>query len=372
MAEPFKNQLGRSRIKLIAQHLKRVYPSFSSEAFLKSSLCNLDDLSLMERSRQITVALQQHLPDSFSEACEVVEAALAPEDNQIDELGIHGWLAIPFCDFVGHESHHDIEQALKMLSVLTPYFSSEWGIRHILSDRFHLAELTLKQWITHENEHVRRLVSEGSRPRLPWGIQLKNVIDNPELTFPLLDALKDDSSEYVRKSVANHLNDYSKDHADWLIKKIKPWWMDKKATPQRKKVIRHGLRTLIKAGHEPTLSLLGYTALSPNRVNLSLSENKVIYGKTFEIQVEIDMPSKEDAILDYAIHFQKANGELSPKVFKWKSCQLKQGSQVFKKKHTIKPITTRRYYNGLHKIEVLLNGESVAIDEFNLSGVTES
>lgn len=370
MAEPFKNQLGQSRINVIARHLKRSYPSFPEKSFLATALSNLDELSLMERSRQITDALQQCLPSDFSEACYVLEGALAPEDNQCDELGIHGWLSIPLCDYVGRESHKDINQALKTLAVLTPYFSSEWGIRHILIDRFELAASTLKQWLNHDSEHVRRLVSEGSRPRLPWGIQLKNIIENPELTYPLLDALKDDESEYVRKSVANHLNDYSKDHADWLIKKIKPWWQDKQAPLQRKKLIRHGLRSLIKAGHGPTLELLGYKALSPNTANLSLGKKSVIYGESLEFHLELDMPSKADAILDYAIHFKKSNGDLSPKVFKWKVCKLKKGAQSFKKKHTIKPITTRRYYNGQHKIEVLLNGESIAIEEFKLSGVS--
>lgn len=370
MAEPFKNELGQSRIECIAHHLSKSHPRFPKADFLAHCLLNLDELSLMERNRQIASGLQRYLPSDFSEACDLLEQSLSPFDQQEDRAGLHSWLTIPLCEYVGRESHHNLPRALNCFENLTGYFSAEWGIRHILSDRYEQALEQLLSWTSHQNEHVRRLASEGSRPRLPWGIQLKNVIDDPNLTFQILDNLKDDSSEYVRKSVANHLNDYSKDHPDWLVKKIAPWWKEKGVSENRRRMIRHGLRTLIKAGHKPTLDLLGYKAVTPKQVTLKLEKQAVAYGEALNLILDLELSRDSELILDYAIHFKKANGTLAPKVFKWKVFDLKGDRKTtLKKRHAIKPITTRRYYDGEHGVEILLNGESIAYETFQLTGV---
>jgi len=368
MAEPFKNQLGESRIRIIASHLKRIHKAFPESEFLDDALDNLDDLSLMERSRQIVQCFERYLPNEFTQASDILLKAMSPEDKQEDEHGIHSWLAVPVAEFLGKNGLHEFDVAMDALARVTPYFSSEWGIRYLLDHHQDKSLELLTQWCEHPHEHVRRLVSEGSRPRLPWGFQLKAFIQDPTLTYPLLEKLRDDESDYVRLSVANHLNDISKDHPDWLQQQL-VGWMDLD-NPQRMKLIRHACRTLIKQGHEPTLKMLGYDRFDVENVHLSLIDESVRYGDGLNFELSFCGPKGQPMILDYAIHFKKSDGTLSPKVFKWKATDLpKSGNFKGKKKHVIKPITTRRYYNGNHELEILLNGVSIAKQPFELTGV---
>ena len=370
MAEPFKNQLGEDRIRIISQHLKRAYNNFDEKAFLDDALRKLDGLSLMERSRQIVTSMEMHLPADYEKAAAILLKAMSPLNQQEDDQGIHSWLAVPVSEYLGKNGLNHFSVAMGALAKVTPYFSSEWGIRYLLEAEQDESLVLLMKWCKHPHEHVRRLVSEGSRPRLPWGFQLKSFIQDPQLTFPLLDELKDDESDYVRLSVSNHLNDISKDHPDWLQSKLADWVV--KDNPIRMKLIRHACRTLIKQGHEPTLKMLGYERVKVTDIQLSLAKDKIQYGEALQFDLSFNGPKNHPMILDYAIHFQKADGSLSPKVFKWKTSQLS-GSGKFKgkKSHGIKPITTRRYYNGAHELELLLNGQSIAKRPFELSGVND-
>lgn len=371
MAEPFKNELGEKRIKVIALHLSKQDKKFDQSKFLKHALKDIDDLSLMERNRQIVEAFKECLPDDFVKAKKILVNALAPVDRQTDEHGIHSWLAVPVSEFLGRYGLDHLNAAMDGLAKATPLFSSEWGIRHLIDHDQSSAMKQLHTWLDHKDEHVRRLVSEGSRPRLPWGFQLKSFIENPEITFPLLEALRDDSSDYVRLSVSNHLNDISKDHPGFLQKKLVKW-LDPK-DKNRQKLIKHACRTLIKQGHEPTLNMLGFNPLSIEKVALSLDSSNINYGESLKFNLDISagaLNSGADIIIDYAIHFKKSNGSNVAKVFKWKIGELnKNGVFKGKKSHAIKPITTRKYYNGEQYLEILLNGKSIAKKSFSLSGV---
>jgi hypothetical protein len=163
--------------------------------------------------------------------------------------------------------------------------------------------------------------------------------------------------------------DISKDHPDYLQKKLQDWM--ELENPQRMKLIKHACRTLIKQGHQPTLSMLGYDPLKINNVSLDLQCSVLQYGKALSFDVSFDGPKGKDIIVDYAIHFQKANGSTSPKVFKWKVGKINNKGQLkAKKNHTIKPITTRKYYNGDHQLEIFVNGQSIALMPFILAGVS--
>lgn len=369
MAEPFKNELGEARIRIISSHLVRVHKDFNADEFLSIALKDLNDLSLMQRNAQIVEAMAACLPTPFPQAKEILMQALAPYDQQLDEQGLHSWLAVPVSEFLGKHGKEHFNEAMQGLAQVTPLFSSEWGIRHIIDHQQENALKILHQWTKHKNEHVRRLVSEGSRPRLPWGFQLKAVVNDPDLTFPLLEKLKNDPSDYVRLSVSNHLNDISKDHPDYLQKKIEPWLEPSNA--QRTRLIKHACRTLIKQGHQPTLNMLGFKPFKINNIKLELQQNTIKYGEKLNFNLSFDGPdSGRDMIIDYAIHFQKANGSLAAKVFKWKVTSLnKDASFKGKKAHAIKPVTTRKYYNGEHLLEVLVNGKSIATQPFLLEGV---
>ena len=368
MAEPFKNMLGEHPIKIIAGHLSNNDSDFNKNRFLKIALDNLDDLSLMQRNRQIVTAMHVCLPDDFIQAKNIIINSLAPENNQTDMQGIHSWLAVPMAEFLGKYGNNHLAQALAGLAAVTPLFSSEWGIRHLLDAHQKAGLMQLHEWCNHESEHVRRLVSEGSRPRLPWGFQLKAFIESPDLTFPLLEKLKSDRSDYVRLSVANHLNDISKDHPDYLQTKLESW-VDVENL-QRMKLIKHACRTLIKQGHQPTLKMLGYTPLKLGEVKLILENNVVKYGKQLTFEFIFSGAKNQSIIIDYAIHFKKSNGTKTPKVFKWKIGRINdKGKFKASKNHTIKPITTRKYYNGDHDLEIFVNGKSIIKMPFTLTGV---
>ena len=233
----------------------------------------------------------------------------------------------------------------------------------------------LQSWTRDDNVDVRRLASEGTRPTLPWGIQLPQFLNDPSHTYPILDALKDDKEEYVRRSVANHLNDLSKKHVIWFNEVAERWLEN--ASSQRVKLVRHASRTLFKAGNPKTLELFGYKPCTIASPQLLLSHQIVQFGDgiTFEFAGRIDA-AKQNAnsdtahnlMVDYVIYHQKANGTLSPKVLKWKTQTLRSGETfVWKKFHAIKPITTRKYYSGEHRLEVLVNGVSIASAPFVLS-----
>lgn len=368
MAEPFKNELGVSRICIIAEHLSRHDSNFNKKQFIKLACNNLDALSLMERNRQIVETMYCCLPDEFVHAKRIICHALAPENEQTDEKGLHSWLTVPLAEYLGRYGKDNLKEAFDGLAQVTPLFSSEWGIRHLLDHHQDAGLQQLRVWCEHENEHVRRLVSEGSRPRLPWGFQLRSFIQSPDLTFPLLEKLKDDKSDYVRLSVSNHLNDISKDHPEYLQSKLENW-IDQD-NPKRMKLIRHACRTLIKKGHQGTLNMLGYRTFPIKQVHIHIIKNPVEYGAHLEFQFSFSGEKYQDVIIDYAIHFKKSNGDNTPKVFKWKVGNLgKSGEFKASKKHAIKPITTRKYYNGDHELEVLVNGMSVIKVPFELFGV---
>lgn len=226
------------------------------------------------------------------------------------------------------------------------------------------------EWCHDPNEDVRRLASEGIRPRLPWGEQLPRYISEPTPVIDLLELLKDDPSEYVRRSVANNLNDISKDHPDLVIETCRRWLADPEAGKDRNWIVRHATRTLVKDGNPQVFPLLGYTS-DPEiaTTEIALASDSITLGDSLQLSTKITSTSteKQSFVIDYAIHFMKANGKLAPKVFKWKNVTIAAGQTILlEKKHTLKPISTRRYYSGTQRVELLINGIGVSETTFEL------
>lgn len=375
MPEPFKNLFNEEAIRAMAGHLVRVAPAFDGNEFIDFAIDGLDDLELKERSSRITDALERCLPGDFIQATEILLASLEPAtDLSIGEMeqgstaaGIRGWPVMPMADYIARHGQHHLAVSLDALKEMTKRSTSELAIRPFIKNHEKAVLQTLAAWVRDENYHVRRLVSEGTRPRLPWAMHLPRFIEDPAPILPLLIQLKDDSEDYVRRSVANNLNDVAKDHAD-LVANIAQEWM-KDATPARKKLVRHALRTLIKSGHAGALSALGY---GPAKVALSRFEvltEEVTLGNALEFEAEIVSATDTDQplIIDYVVHHMRANGATTPKVFKWKATTLKAGAVLTgKRRHPIRPITTRRYYGGHHKVEVLINGQNFGGQSFLL------
>lgn len=357
----------------MALHFQRVWPEFDAAGFESSASSNLEALELKARSNQITETMLAYLPADFAQAGEIILATLSPaleDDNfseSVDQHGIAGWAIMPMAHYIGLHGHDHIELSMTLLKELTKRFTSEFGIRFFLLQSPEKTLLTLKEWTKDRNHHVRRLVSEGSRPRLPWAMQLPQFIKDPTAVIALLELLKDDEHEYVRRSVANNLNDISKDHPDKVADIAKEWMID--ASLERKRLIRHACRTLIKSGHRQTMRTFGYQPPKLSQVQLKIITPDVEFDTALQFSLKLNSSSQQSQslMIDYIIHHQKANGKTSPKVFKWSTKNIAANGELsLSKKHPIKKITTRAYYPGLHRIEIMVNGESVAIADFQL------
>ncbi len=372
MAEPFKEWMNVKLVEATADIFSRVYSGFDHSGFVTQASEGLTELELKARAQHITHALDHFLPDSFDDFSKIALAALHPSENPSAEgfefgpEGLMGFAAWPLTDLVTERGIGVPEKALPLLKEVTKRFTAEFAIRPFLDKYPEYTLEVLEGWLTDDNQHVRRLVSEGTRPRLPWGMRLHKFVTDPSQIMPLLNALKDDKEEYVRRSVANNLNDIAKDHPELVAETAAAWLMG--ATKNRQRLVRHACRTLIKQGHEGTLRAFGYVPLDGLKAQLKIETPVVDFGSALEFSFDIGSgPFHQQLMVDYAIHFMKSNGMTSPKVFKWKDTKLDSSGQLHgMKKHLIKPITTRVYYPGEHFLEITVNGKSMAKKSFIL------
>ncbi len=373
MPEPFKNAFNPTMIARMGRHLGQANNRFDVDNFVEIACDGLETLELKQRSNQIRDALLQTLPSDHRNACQTMVDALHPVDDSqlgnmaMDDIGIRGWPIMPMAEVVGARGLKDFDFSLDVLAELTKRFSAEFAIRPFFNHDWRAALDKAMVWAGDGNFHVRRLASEGSRPRLPWGLQITQFVADPSPLLPLLESLKNDPEEYVRRSVANNINDIAKDHPD-IVADLAGRWMqgaDKNTT----RMVRHACRTLIKKGHAPTLSALGYSKPEIGVDGFNIKTPQVKLGSSLEFEVDVTSKSKKDQplIIDFAIHYQRANGQLSPKVYKWKALQLKAGKTLsMARKQTIRQITTRVFYAGTHGLEVQINGQKVAEGSFEL------
>ncbi|MEE2944963.1 MAG: DNA alkylation repair protein [Pseudomonadota bacterium] len=357
-------------VSQIAHEHAAEIPGFDAEDFTKEVIAKFPDLSLTERMEWIADCLEKRLADDFPTMADQLEAAMPPEldpSKTDDDFGqfTHappGYLAVRH----GLENHR--ERALDLIYENTKRFSMEWPIRSFLNRWPDETLARLKLWASDENYHVRRLVSEGTRPKLPWAKKLDMEVTTP---LPYLDLLHADSTRYVTRSVANHLNDIAKTHPDLVVETLKNW---RDLGAQDKKELdwmtRHALRSLIKQGHVGAMELLGFQADAPVSLKrFELAKDQVAGGEALEFEMELEASFESPVIVDYVIHFQKAGGKVAPKVFKLKQAVLKAGkAQVFAKKHVLKAnATTFKLYPGAHKVVVQVNGKSLGEADFDLS-----
>lgn len=369
MAEPFKTFLNPPLIRGLAGHLRRVWPDFEARAFTTRAIRGLDALELKARAMHVADALETTLPSDFAHAADVIEQALATREADPDaptapvpDDGLAGWSLWPVSEYVVRRGLPHPERALRALHAITRRFTAEFAIRPFLIAHPALTLRTLDAWRHDPSAHVRRLVSEGTRPRLPWGVQLKAFIADPSPTLPLLRALQDDPSAYVRRSVANHLNDIAKDHpaivAEWLETHLP------EASPARRALLKHASRTLIKRGDPRVLHAWGIGAAFAGTATLRITPRRVRVGDTVTLTLELAAAARAAAqplVVDYVVHHVRADGRSSPKVFKGWSLTLAPGERrTLVKRHAFRVVTTRRYYPGRHVIAVQANGVTLA------------
>jgi 3-methyladenine DNA glycosylase AlkC len=362
MAEALKHLINARSVASAAALLAARWPGFDERRFRRLAGSGLEALELKARALQLCTALEATLPEDFERAAGLVEICLQGDD------ALQGWVLWPFGEFVARRGLHQPERALQVLRALTPRFTAEFAIRPFIVQHPALVFETLARWAQDPDEHVRRLVSEGSRPRLPWGLRLQALVRDPTPTLPLLAALQDDPSEYVRRSVANHLNDIAKDHPDLVA-----GWLEQhlpSAPPERRALLRHASRSLIKQGHVRTLAAWGLGAAFQGQVTLKVSPARIVLGEAVTLSLQLLGSSAQPQRLevDYAVHHVKADGRTTPKVFKGWRLELPPGGHLpLSKRHAVRPITTRRYHPGRHVVDVRINGQVVAQAAFTLA-----
>lgn len=358
--EPLKEMFNLAFYKHLATEFAKADNNFKPGQFLADVTTNMDALSLNQRMRNTSVVLKKFLPLDFKKSIRIMEKVI-PNTQR-------GYTNLLFPDFVGLYGHDQVEHSLEALKYFTQFGSSEFAIREFLKRDFNKTIKIMYQWVQDKNHHVRRLSSEGSRPRLPWSFKLDEVIKNPKVTQPILEALKQDNELYVRKSVANHLNDISKENADYMLKLVNSW--DKKH-PHTQWIIKHASRTLIKKGNSDSLSVFDFEKNAKIKIEkFKVSPAKLKLGENllFEFDLISEKNKTQKLVIDYVIHYRKKSGELSPKVFKLKEMELKPKETVhISKKQIFKDFTTRKHFEGQHAVEIQVNGKILAKQIFVLS-----
>lgn len=334
--EPFKNLINPGTVAQAGQHLQRVWPGFDRARFEQQAAHGLDALEFKARAMQLADALQATLPPRFADAAEVLEASLAPPvpldaagepaglSAAQSTQGLAGWVVWSMGEFVARQGMADVPRALACLHALTQRFSAEFAIR-------------------------------------PF------VRDHPALVWDTLTRWTQDPSAYVRRSVANHLNDIAKDHADLVA-----GWVQQHRTgadARRTALLRHASRSLIKQGHAPTLVAWGLQPGLQGSAQLALSAAHAAVGDGIDLAATLTSTARvpQDLVVDYVVHHVRANGGTSPKVFKgWKLTLAPGETRPLAKRHSLRPVTTRTLYPGTHRVELLVNGCAVAAAAFEL------
>ena len=364
-----KDGFDKPAILRISKVLRNTLPDFDEKGFQEQALDGIEKLELKQRVSHLIFVLHSYLPGDFKKAAKALSQIPRCWDGGDENDPLAGFAAWPLIDYVGEYGLGHTAISLKLLRSLTPLFSAEFAIRPFIQQHFELTYKHLKVWCNDANEHVRRLVSEGTRPRLPWGQRLPRFIRNPRPVIDLLERIKDDSSEYVRRSVANNLNDISKDNPELVLRICREW--NKTTTNERKWIIRRAARSLVRAGNPEVFPLLGYTDKPKITIrNLCLDRKLVKIGETLSFSFDIASASKtgQSFVLDYAVYYMKANKKTSPKVFKLKTMTLDPDeTATVTKTHSFKAVTTRKHYEGEHGIELLINGVPYGFLKFDLA-----
>ncbi len=368
MAEPLKNYFGPEIPKKIAGMISSVMPDFDADGFVRDALDGYDELELTPRGWKIARTLRKYLPEDYEAAIEILLASLGPRIKSLEGNGMAPFLYMPHVFFVAEFGLEHFEASMRAQYELTQRFTAEFSIRAFL-DRYPEKTLErLREWTHDPNLHVRRLVSEGTRPLLPWAPRLRRFQKDPAPVLELLELLKDDPELYVRRSVANNLNDIGKDHPKILVETARGWMKD--ASENREWLVRHALRSAIKRADPGALAILGYEGadnISFNEVSLSPAKPAIGQSVVLSFEVKNDDAKKRRLLIDCRVHFIKANGKTSPKVFKLKTAELAQGESVkIQKSISLAQLTTRKHYPGTHQVEVVLNGVTKPLGAFEL------
>ncbi len=357
MAEQLKNLYSKEFIEKLVNKLFLTYPDFEKENFINSIFdISWQDLELKQRMRHIALTLNKYLPFIYEEQLEILK------EVKKDFTGLE---AMIFQDFVEVFGLDDFENSMKALEVFTIDSSSEFAIRQFILKYEEQTINQMKIWSQSSNEHLRRLSSEGCRPRLPWAIALPKFKQNPVKPLEIIELLKNDKSLYVQKSVANNLNDISKDNPHLVIKFVKE---NLGKTKELDWICKHGSRTLLKKGNMEILSFFNFD--KSHHINLTnfCYDKTILLNDDFNFSFEINSDEIIGNIrVEYVIYYLKSNNIHNKKVFMISQNEIKSNKKRFEKRQSFKNMTTRKHYIGKHFIGILINGVEVLKEEFYLN-----
>ena len=357
-------------VRRLAGTIVQAHPRFPERAFVKDACAGLDRLELVDRAKHIAAALATHLPPAYPDAIDVLLRSLGPElpPDEILGLGIAPFFYLPHVTFVGTRGLDHFELSLRAQHELTKRLSAESSIRAYIARDPERTFAVFRTWATDASAHVRRLVSEGTRLRLPWAARVPWLDAHPERVLALLEMLKDDPSPMVRRSVANNLNDLGKVQPDLLVRTCAAWLA--KATPQRRALVEHALRSAVKRGEAGALALLGYgekAAVSVEAVRFDPPRVRIGGRVSVAFALRSRARAAQDLLVDVAVHFVKGNGGGKPKVFKVKRVVLPPRNRIeLTTRVSLAIHTTRVPRPGPHAVDILVNGQPFRAGSFEV------
>lgn len=348
----WKDFLNKQSVTVFAKEIKKVYPAFRHDKYVSAVLSDsFLNLELKQRIDKMSVVLRDYLPDNYSKAVKIL-IGTAPNVKPFEN-----WVLTGYVEKFGLDK---FDRSVYALAELTKHGTSEFAIRPFMIRYTKKMVAILKRWTRDKNEHVRRLAAEGSRPRGVWTAHIEAFKKDPQPVFEILEPLKADESLYVRKAVANNLNDISKEHPEKVVKLAENWL--KSDHPHTHWIVKRGLRTLIKKGHPKALNLLGVNhkaSVKAGSFTIKPLRAKIGSVVTFSLNLKSTSKSKQKLVIDYRVHYVKANDSISVKTFKWAEKYIGKNESL-SKQHSFKNMSTRKHYPGRHLIEVLINGKVAA------------
>jgi 3-methyladenine DNA glycosylase AlkC len=357
MAERLKDMFfTQSSMDTFADTIQQFYPKFEKKKFIQLVFDKtFADKELLDKMRHTTLCLKKTLPESYKEALTILKEA-APHTK--------GFEALSLPDFVATYGMEDWDLSLPALYHFTKYSTSELAIRPFLAKDPDKVMTLMNEWAEDKDPKVRRFASEGCRPRLPWAMALPKFKKDPSPILPVLEKLKNDESEDVRRSVANNLNDISKDNPEVALGICESWHGQSENTD---KIVKHACRTMLKAGDKRALLIFGYSDPSTMIVeNFKLEKTQMKIGGNVCFSFDLTLKKKSKVRLEYAISYVKAKGQLSKKIFKITENDYAPGSITMSRKHSLADMSTRKHFPGKHHIAIIVNGMEMDKVSFEL------
>jgi len=360
MAKLLKDQISKELVANVAAKFLEEYPKFNVSEYEKEVLTNWESLELKARIMRMAVSLNSRLPNNYLDSLKIIENVSPHIKGGLEHLFIPEYISLFGLNY--------FDESMQALAKVTEGSSSEFAVRPFIEKDQQKAFNYLLKWTKNDNEHIRRLASEGCRPLLPWASKLVNLVENPAPIFKILENLKEDKSKYVQKSVANNINDISKHHPELIYELCKKWGSKNKT---RFWILKHGLRTLLKRGDEKALKFIGVNPnVQINIANLQISEKSYSIGSAihFDFIAVLQGDANQPVRMEYAVDYVKSNRKRSNKVFQIGTKNMVSGKKLhIRKKHSLKNMTTRKHCAGTHTLNIIANGKPCAAIDFELT-----